>query len=685
MKKTKKSTKLLTKHGVQRFQSRIKNIGDIDSKLKHIIKAGYSLDCFFGDFYKYLYGKNTVNNNIVVYEDNLYIFDKTFNFLITTYPIPEKFIPTRKYFLSTTKKNIIDNISDYINKVIVINYFNKKVTAKLLDMKIMFNNAYFTAITLNGDLLNFSFDDIYDFVLSKNPQTHKYSFQNSALCEALANFYLKKDVIIYINGAYITAKILNKFKINNEIWLRIIRNNSISFINSADIYDVKILDSSIENQISSKKEKTNLFILKEKYYDSTIRINEITTIIKNIKYIAEHFSIYELKGKNVVHSTLGSGKINIFIFDTVVVDFDNGESENFVFPDCFENNLIKLTNVDICSNISSSKIENYSLNLNSEKSKLEKWLNDIYTQIRLEEISFELSNIKSNSEIDCLIDEKEKIEKQLHKINVKTQNSTSNLTKSNIFAITQIDDLKFKNLQEPFINLFLNKEVILFCKERKFRAKILNKLYINKDLWIRVKTSSSSEFIKVSDIYDIKLSLDYITEKDVIYPRLERLNRLKRNINSTTILICELEALVQNLDIIANKLYVLGVKNIPVSSSSFGNGNLSYFIENKMIVDFADGFTKIFTFPYCFYTDVLSLTTSRKKAKITEEQIENAKSSYQNELEYHKNILELTKIKYNIEEINILLLSCEDSMYEKLLKKKCVLEKQYYKKSSFAI
>ena len=43
MKKTKKSTKLLTKHGVQRFQSRIKNIGDIDSKLKHIIKAGYSL------------------------------------------------------------------------------------------------------------------------------------------------------------------------------------------------------------------------------------------------------------------------------------------------------------------------------------------------------------------------------------------------------------------------------------------------------------------------------------------------------------------------------------------------------------------------------------------------------------------------------------------------------------------
>ena len=109
------------------------------------------MDCYFGDFYKYLYGKNTKSNNLIVFEDNLYIFDRTFNYLITTYPVPEKFIPTRKYFLSTTKKNIIDNIADYINKVIVINYFNKKVTAKLLDMEIMFNNAYFTAITLNGD------------------------------------------------------------------------------------------------------------------------------------------------------------------------------------------------------------------------------------------------------------------------------------------------------------------------------------------------------------------------------------------------------------------------------------------------------------------------------------------------------------------------------------------------------
>lgn len=687
MRKTKKSTKLSTKHGAERYHSRIQNVGDIDSKLKHIKKIGHNMDCYFGDFYKYLYGKNAKSNNLIVYEDNLYIFDKTFNFLITTYPVPDKFIPTKKYFLSSTKRNIIENISDYINKVIVINYFNKKVTAKLLNMEIIFNNAYFTAITSNGELLEFSFDDIYDFVLSKNPRTDKYSFQNLALSETLAKFYLKKDVIIYINGAYIKAKILNKFKINNELWLRIIENDSISFINSSDIYDIKVYNSKTVNNITNSENKENLYLLKKKYYKFVLRLNEIITVNQNIKYIAEHFNVYELKNQNIVHSTLGNGKISNFIFDTVIVDFDNGESESFIFPDCFENNLLKLTCLDARSLISNSKMESYILSLNSEKDKLEKWLLNIEPQMKLDEINFELTRVKSVDEIDCLIDEKGKIERHLNKYSSKNSNSicaqTTSDKKITNPVIKQIKDLKFKNLQEPFIDLFLNKEVIIFCKERKFKTKILNKLYINKDLWIRVKSSSSFEFIKVSDIYDIKLSLDYITEKDVIYPRLERLNHLRRKINSTIILVCELESLVQNLDMIANKLYVLGVKNIPINSPSFGRGILSNFIENQIIVDFANGFTKIFTFPYCFYTDILALNTTRRKSKIAEEQLENAKNSYLTELEYHKNVLELTKIKYNLEEVSIALSNCEDGMYERLLKKKCALEKKYYKKKLF--
>lgn len=675
MRKTKKSTKLSTKHGVDRYHSRIKNIGDIDSKLKHIKKVGHSMDCYFGDFYKYLYGKNAKSNNLIVFEDNLYIFDRTFNFLITTYPVPKKFIPTRKYFLSTTKKNIIDNIADYINKIIVINYFNKKVTSKLLDMEIMFNNAYFTAITANGELLKFSFDDIYDFVLSKNPQAYKYSFRNQNINEALASFYLKKDVLIYLNGRCVKAKILNMLKINNEIWFRIKENNSVSFINSLDIDNIKVYTPDANNISDSKKDK-NLYLLKEKYYKYVINLNEIETLIKNFKYVAEHFNIYDLKNQNIIHSTLGSGKISVFICDTVIVDFDNGESESFVFPNCFENNLLKLSNLNAHNQISNAKIENYVFSFKAEKTELENSLLSIKPQIKLEEINFELTRVKTADEIDCLIDEKEKVAKEIYKNDIGAKKNSNKKIINPI--VNQIENLKFKNLQEPFIDLFLNKDVIIFCKERKFKAKILNKLYINKDLWIRVKKSSTIEFIKVSDIYDIRLSINF-TEKDVIYSRLERLNNLKRKINSTTILVCELETLVKNINTLANSLNILGVKNIAVNFPSLGRGNLSNFIENKIIVDFDNGANKIFTFPYCFYSGILTLNINTKKSKITEEKIEDSKNSYLQELEFHKKVLELTKIKYKLEEINIALSNCEDGMFEKLMKKKYALEKQYYK------
>ena len=45
-------------------------------------------------------------------------------------------------------------------------------------------------------------------------------------------------------------------------------------------------------------------------------------------------------------------------------------------------------------------------------------------------------------------------------------------------------------------------------------AKVLNGIYINQDLWIRIKVSSNYEFIKVSDIYDIRLAIDYINLND---------------------------------------------------------------------------------------------------------------------------------------------------------------------------
>ena len=680
MKKTKKSTKLSTKHGTERYQSRIQNIGDIDSKLKHIQRVGYNMNCYFGDFYKYLYGKNSNNNNIIVYEDNLYIFDKSFRVLITTYPVPEKFVPTKKYFLSSTKRNIIDNISDYLNKSIVINYFNKKVSAQLLNMEIMFNNAYFSAITSSGELLNFSFDDIYDIVLSKNQQLFYLPFKNHAISESLASYFLKKDVTISLNGASINAKILNYIKVDNNIWFRIIEKDTISFINSADIYDIKIYSPNTPNTITNSKSNDNLYLLKKKNYKSFIRLNAILATENNLEYIANKFNFFELENHDVIHSTLGNGKIAHFIFNTVIVDFDNGESKCFTFPDCFENNLLTIPCSNVVTPFIKEKIENYITNLDFEKNKLNKWILYIEPKIKLEEISFSLSSASSFEEIDCLIEEKSKIERKLYsKSNIGKPKALSNFNNNDLVITTQIEDLKNKNKQKSFITSFFGKNVIIFCRERRFKAKVLNEIYINQDLWIRIKVASNYEFIKVSDIYDIRLAIDYINLNDRIFPGFSRLNSLKRKIYSSTILICELKTLVNNLNLIANQFNLLGMKNISVELKGFGYGTISYFIDDNILVDFKSGLTRIFTFPYCFYENNFILNTSKNKTKVSQAQIDNTKNTYEQQIKYHKNALELYKIRYRIEELKFKLSNCEDGMLDKLLEEKYSLEKKYYK------
>lgn len=679
MKKTKKSTKLSTKHGTERYKSRIQDIGDIDSKLKHIQRVGYDMNCYFGDFYKYLYGKNSNKNNIIVYEDILYVFDRSLKFLITTYPVPEKFVPTKKYFLSAPKRNIINNISNYLNKSIIINYFNKKVSAQLLNMEIVFNNAYFTAITSSGELLNFSFDDIYDIVLSKNQQLFYFPFRNSLICDSLTNYFLKKDVKIFLNGASINARILNYIKIDNNIWFRIIEKDTISFINSTDIFDIKIYRPNTPNTFANSKSNDNLYLLKEKYYKYFIRLNSILATQNNLEYIVHKFNFYELENRNVYHPNFGNGKIANFIFNTIIVDFENGTSQCFTFPDCFENNVLILPCSDIIIPIIQNKIQNYYVHLDLEKNKLNNWLLNIKPTIRLEEISFSLSIATSYEEINCLIDEKSKIEKTLYnKSNIGKPKALSNLN-NNDFITTQIKDLKNKDMQKSFITSFLGKNVIIFCKERRFKAKVLNAIYINQDLWIRIQISSNYEFIKVDDIYDIRLAIDYINLNDKIFPGFERLNSLKRKIYSSTILICELNTLINNLNLIANKFNLLGIKNVSVELKDFGHGSISYFINDNIFVDFENGTTRIFTFPYCFYENNLILNVSKNKSKVSKVQIDNAKNTYEQQIKYHKDVLEMYKIKYRIEDLKFKLNYCENDMIEALLEEKYSLEKKYYK------
>ena len=54
-------------------------------------------DRFKNSFFRYLMKKYRKNKNIRVYGNNIYIFTRGSKKLITTYPVPEKYIPIKKY------------------------------------------------------------------------------------------------------------------------------------------------------------------------------------------------------------------------------------------------------------------------------------------------------------------------------------------------------------------------------------------------------------------------------------------------------------------------------------------------------------------------------------------------------------------------------------------------------------
>lgn len=54
--------------------------------------------------------------------------------LITTYPVPKKFIPTEQYLLEKEKRYVIENIVKYLNKNVIITLKNgEQIQGIILD------------------------------------------------------------------------------------------------------------------------------------------------------------------------------------------------------------------------------------------------------------------------------------------------------------------------------------------------------------------------------------------------------------------------------------------------------------------------------------------------------------------------------------------------------------------------
>lgn len=103
---------------------------------------------------------------------------------------------------------------------------------------------------------------------------------------------------------------------------------------------------------------------------------------------------------------------------------------------------------------------------------MNKWILYIEPKIKLEEISFSLSSASSFEEIDCLIEEKSKIERKLYsKSNIGKPKALSNFNNNDLVITTQIEDLKNKNKQKSFITSFLGKMLLYFVEKEDLRQK----------------------------------------------------------------------------------------------------------------------------------------------------------------------------------------------------------------------
>lgn len=125
--------KKITKHGIKRLKQRNKN--QCRNGIANIAKkCGKTKRYFDGEFYEYLLTKSSRDCIVKVYKNDIYIYARTSKKLITTYPVPKKFIPTEQYLLEKEKRYVIENIVKYLNKNVIITLKNgEQIQGIILD------------------------------------------------------------------------------------------------------------------------------------------------------------------------------------------------------------------------------------------------------------------------------------------------------------------------------------------------------------------------------------------------------------------------------------------------------------------------------------------------------------------------------------------------------------------------
>lgn len=385
MRKKKKSTNLLTKHGSQRYDSRIKQVGDQDSNIIRVKRVGKDRTWYKGIFREYLDMKERNSIPLLVYEDNIYYFSARNGKLITCYPALDIFIPTSKYLMTDFERLMVTDPKKFITELLKKEdeYYRKdRFNIGFYNYLSSLEEKYKNILVYNNQIIAYNESKVDSLIIPDE----FLPISSQLLSPLQTDFMYYPRRIINKNVLYSVDKINKKGVIvrykkiennvieytikdeNEENTIVLSTNINKLFVLSSEDYDgvsidnkkknsqkLKMTDEFLRIKIIKKDNETREdFIINNvkkyeealnEYFRSCISYRKRKCLLANEKFynnnMIKNIILYtELKDKLVVHNEYGNGKIiSVKEFTNCSVDFGTNKRK-IRFPEEFINKIV---------------------------------------------------------------------------------------------------------------------------------------------------------------------------------------------------------------------------------------------------------------------------------------------------------------------------------------------------------
>lgn len=153
---------LVTLHGKKRVKERTDYNSRIITLAKIVSKNGLSKGMYKGEFHNYLEKKASKGCLVKVYQNNIYILAKNSRRLITTYQIPEHFLPIEQYKLSDKNIRIMNSIGNRNGRHVVVTMKNDLNIKGVIPKYSITDDLEYFAIETIDDIIYLKIDDVIE-------------------------------------------------------------------------------------------------------------------------------------------------------------------------------------------------------------------------------------------------------------------------------------------------------------------------------------------------------------------------------------------------------------------------------------------------------------------------------------------------------------------------------------------